>query len=294
MKMKKLLALALSLIMVFGLLAGCSNGSDTQESSSAPSSSSVEPSSSEPEPAPEPEPEPEEPSEPAGAVNSAYVGEYTYEKDMGDGTIPWTLTLNEDGSFEVVEKNEMMGTSTWTGESWVDNGDGTVTTPDCAGPDNKLSSFWEGSSITWTLLNENRAVPTKAEEYNADVEKYGLFDGASAGTASVSSDLVGEYTYEKDMGDGTIPWTLTLNEDGSFEVVEKNEMMGTSTWTGEKWVDNGDGTVTTPDCAGPDNKLSSFWEGSSITWTLLNENRAVPTKAEEYNADVEKYGLLGA
>ena len=173
----------------------------------------------------------------------------------------------------------------------MDNGDGTVTTPDCVGSDNKLSSFWEDDSITWAILNENRAVPVKAEEYNDDVEKYGIFSGG--GTTAASGDLAGEYTYEKNMGDGVIPWTLILNEDGSFEISEKNEMMGTFIWTGEQWVDNGDGTVTTPDCVGSDNKLSSFWEDDSITWAILNENRAVPVKAEEYNDDVAKYGLLG-
>ena len=226
-------------------------------------------------------------------MNSAYVGEYVYEKDMGDGKIPWKITLNEDGSFEIREENEMMGTNIWTGDQWVDNGDGTVTTPSCSGPDMRLSSFWEDDSITWTILNENRAVPSLAEEYQADVDAYGLFDGAgSNGESSGSSALAGEYAYEKDMGDGKIPWKLTLNEDGSFEIREENEMMGTNIWTGDQWVDNGDGTVTTPNCSGPDMRLSSFWDDDSITWTILNENRAVPTLAEEYQADVEAYGLL--
>ena len=195
---------------------------------------------------------------------------------MGDGTIPWSLILNEDGSFEISEKNEMMGTFTWTGEQWVDNGDGTVTTPDCVGSDNKLSSFWEDDSITWAILNENRAVPVKAEEYNDDVAKYGMFSGE--GAAASSGDLMGEYNFVESTEFGDYTWVVILNEDGSFEIVQKNPDMGNPTWTGEKWVDNGDGTFTTPDCQGDSPQLASFWKDNAITFTVNDDGTVTPVE----------------
>ena len=83
MKMKKVIALALSLVMVSGLLVGCGSGNDTQESSSEPSSSeessSVEVVESEPSVEASSAEVESETSGTATAVNTDYVGEYVYE-----------------------------------------------------------------------------------------------------------------------------------------------------------------------------------------------------------------------
>ena len=56
-------------------------------------------------------------------------GEYVYEETTPFGfVVTWTVTLNEDGTYEIFSANPDQGDSTFTGDSWTDNGDGTFTT----------------------------------------------------------------------------------------------------------------------------------------------------------------------
>lgn len=270
--MKKILAILMALTLMISLLAGCAGESTP---SSEPSvEPTVEPSN-EPsvEPTVEPSDEPSaEPSvEPAPAAGNVEVpaGSYSYTETTPFGEIPWTLTLNEDGTFEIVQANPAMGDPTWTGEQWIDNGDSTVTTPDCVGDGPQIASFWDGNKVEWTILADGHAVPTKAAEYETAVAEFGLLGaGAGSGNSGASGDLAGEYTFTETTPFGEIPWTVTLNEDGTFEIVQANPAMGDPTWTGEQWIDNGDGTVTTPDCVGDGPQIASFWKGNSITFTI--------------------------
>lgn len=98
----------------------------------------------------------------AGAVGGT-VGTYTFmEAVMGDMQVPWTLTLNEDGTYELVCDNAMMGTSTYTGT--YEEKDGVVTTSPLEGDAMPIATWFESDySCQWTLDGEN-CVPLKYGE----------------------------------------------------------------------------------------------------------------------------------
>ena len=86
----------------------------------------------------------------AGPASPVEAGEYTFMETTPFGEIKWTVTLNGDGSFVVSQPdNASMGNPTWTGTAWVDNGDGTFTTPDCQGEGPQIADFWKDNGITW-------------------------------------------------------------------------------------------------------------------------------------------------
>ena len=101
-----------------------------------------------------------EPFVPSGPAVDTTPGEYTYMEPTPFGEMLWTITLNEDGSFVVAQpENEGMGNPTWTGTQWVDNGDGTFTTPDCQGDGPQIAGFWHDNSITWWNNGDGTVTP---------------------------------------------------------------------------------------------------------------------------------------
>lgn len=218
-----------------------------------------------PEAEPEVEGLPE--SEPADIETAAVpvpAGEYSFTENTPFGEFLWVITLNEDGSFVIAQpENADMGNPQWTGKGWTDNGDGTFTTPDAQGDGPMIADFWENGSITWGLLADNHASPLKYSDYANDVAKYGL---PTAGGEPVSA---GEYSFMESTPFGEMLWTVTINEDGSFVLAQpENETMGNPEWTGTGWIDNGDGTFTTPDAQGDGPMIADFWDNGSITWRV--------------------------
>lgn len=207
----------------------------------------------------------EAPAAEAPALSGITVpaGEYAFLESTPFGEMPWTVTLNEDGTAVLAQpENAQMGNPTWNAK-WTDNGDGTVLTSECEGDGPQIAGFWENNSILWQVLNENQIVPVKADNYAAMVEQYGLFTGGASGEAIPA----GEYTFMETTPFGEIGWVVKLNEDGSFEFGQPdNAQMGSPMWTGSQWVDNGDGTFTTPDAQGDGPQIAAFWKGNSITW----------------------------
>ena len=74
--------------------------------------------------------EPTEEAEPVVlAEGPVAAGTYTCDETTPFGfVVNWTVTLNEDGTYEILEGNPEMGDKTYTGDSWTDNGDGTFET----------------------------------------------------------------------------------------------------------------------------------------------------------------------
>lgn len=211
------------------------------------------------------------PDAPAAVGPAVPAGEYTFAETIPTGEeIPWTVTLNEDGSAVIVQANEGMGNPTWTAV-WTDNGDGTFTTGQCEGDGPQIADFWKDNAITWQLLNDNRTVPVLYSGYKDAVAEFGI---PAAGGAPVAA---GEYTFMETIPTGEeIQWTVTLNEDGSFVIIQANEAMGNPTWTGKAWVDNGNGTFATPDCEGSGPQIAEFWKNNGITWTDNGDGTVTP------------------
>ena len=201
---------------------------------------------------------------PAGAGAPVTAGEYTYMETTPFGEMKWVITLNEDGTAVFGQpENAEMGNPTWTA-NWTDNGDGTFTTSECEGEGPQIAGFWENNSILWQLLNDNCAVPVKADDYTAHVDAHGI----PTGEAAASGELVaaGEYTFMETTPFGEMKWVVTLNEDGTAVVAQpENAEMGNPTWTAV-WTDNGDGTFTTAECVGEGPQIASFWKDNAITW----------------------------
>lgn len=205
------------------------------------------------------------------------AGEYSYMEATPFGEILWTVTLNEDGSAVVCQpENEGMGNPSWTAV-WTDNGDGTYTTAECVGEGPQIAGFWENNSIVWQLLNEGMTVPVKADDYAANVDKYGIPEGG-AGAAAGEAIAAGEYSYMEPTPFGEILWTVTINEDGSAVVAQpENEGMGNPTWTATV-VNNPDGTFTTADCVGDGPQIAGFWKNNGITWTNNGDGTVTPVE----------------
>ncbi len=110
------------------------------------------------------------------------AGTYTCEEVTPYGfTVNWTVTLHEDGAYEVLEENPAMGDSTYTGDEWTDNGDGTFTT----GPmneDARPMAGWFDADGTghWGNLGDGTVI--------------GIEDGSSSASAA-SSEASGEANY---------------------------------------------------------------------------------------------------
>ena len=101
-----------------------------------------------------------EPFVPSGPAVDTTAGEYTYLEPTPFGEFLWVITLNEDGTFEVAQpENVDMGPPVWTGNQWVDNGDGTFSTPDCQGDSVKIASFWKNDGITWWNNGDGTVTP---------------------------------------------------------------------------------------------------------------------------------------
>lgn len=209
-------------------------------------------------------------------ANAAPVpaGEYTYLEATPFGEMKWVITLNEDGTAVFGQpENEGMGNPSWTAV-WSDNGDGTFTTAECVGEGPQIAAFWENNSIVWQLLNDNCAVPVKADDYAAHVDAHGIPAGEA--TASGVPVAAGEYTFMETTPFGEMKWTVTLNEDGTAVVAQpENAGMGNPSWTAV-WTDNGDGTFITAECVGEGPQIASFWNNNSITWTNNGDGTVTP------------------
>lgn len=187
--MKKLLALALALIMVFSLMA-C--GGPDSEGTSGPGGEGT-----------------------TNPVTNDFPGAVLTFQEVKDGgaiTIVWTLTLRVDGTFFLEESNPM-GTTEHSGESYTVDGD-TVT---CTGLEPfEMSDIFNVTSFKATF-NEQHFAP----------EGYELAEPTSDHLSDYQT-VPGTYEYEdyKADWDFSIYWTLVLKEDGTFTLTEDNMITG--------------------------------------------------------------------
>ncbi len=213
---------------------------------------------------------------PMTAVPVGYTittGTYTYlESGLAPFDTLWTLILNADGSYVLVEENERAGRVEYPGASYTIDG----STVNC-GPmgENRPGLFsWsdpEGFSIT---TGSSTFAPIGVEGVELAEEP------AEAVPAGSVIKLPEVYTYlESGLAPFDTLWTLTLNEDGSYTLVEENERAGRVEYPGDSYTKDG----TTVIC-GPmgDSRPGLFsWsdpEGFSVTIEGVN---FIPVQSEE-------------
>lgn len=190
-------------------------------------------------------------------------GKYTYTEECGPFNIDWSLTLKSDGTFELQEVHGGSGeTLIYTGDSWVDNGDGTVTNSAWHEEGDKSDYMEADGSCTWVINADGTCTPAA------------LAEGGAAASEGINP---GKYTYTEDCGDFTIEWAVCLNGNGSFQLEETHGLSGeTLTYTGNEWVDNGDGTATTGAWNEEGDKSDFMAEDGSCTWVIYDDGTCEP------------------
>ena len=147
--MKKLV-FALGLGALCLVLTGCAGEENTPAVQDIPTEA-VTAAPAEPAPAPESAPPVE--STPAPAEETAVFvpvpGVYTYQ---GEDAL-WTLTLRDSGPYTLQKEGDVPH----TGESWADNGDGTIR---CGPTDLWTETFADSNGCSrWLLRSDGRCEP---------------------------------------------------------------------------------------------------------------------------------------
>ena len=189
---------------------------------------------------------------PAAETPTAAGEAFTFSENNGFMDIDWTLTLAEDGSYTLTEVNQMFPDGmSYTG-SYTREGD-TVVCDKMVGSAPGVFSWANPAGFTVTVRGTGF--------YPEGVE---IPEGEKSSADAIPA---GEYTFMETTPFGEMKWVITLNEDGSFVFGQpENDAMGCPSWTGTQWVDNGDGTFTTPDAQGDGPQIAAFWKGNGITW----------------------------
>ena len=147
--MKKLV-FALGLGALCLVLTGCAGEENTPAVQDIPTEA-VTAAPAEPAPAPESAPPAESTPAPAEET-AAFVpvpGVYTYQ---GEDAL-WTLTLRDSGPYTLQKEGDVPH----TGESWADNGDGTIR---CGPTDLWTEAFADSNGCSrWLLCSDGRCEP---------------------------------------------------------------------------------------------------------------------------------------
>lgn len=93
-----------------------------------------------------------------------------------------------------------------------------------------------------------------------------LAEGSIAGTYSFDEQAMG--------GAFNVPWTLILNEDGTYQIIEDNPFMGQNTYEGTYTVE--DGIVITGAFEGNPPQADFFAADKTCKWTLNDDGTCVP------------------
>lgn len=188
----------------------------------------------------------------------------------GDGTLSVFRGACEFGGGDVAGELAALAYAVMYGEAGVDY---AAKTPQGIGQWWSVDADWSGDGIAY-LANKDIQNAVTVQDFDpiadlkdadttiywnsdtgyneAAVEEMTAGSDEPAETEAVEYDLAegpveaGVYTCDEVTPYGfTVNWTVTLNDDGTYEILEGNPMMGDTTYTGDEWTDNGDGTFTT-------------------------------------------------
>ena len=198
---------------------------------------------------------------------------YTYSENRGDFSVEWTLILNEDGTYTLEEVHGLSGNlTTHTGQTWTDNGDGTLTTGAWDVDENKSEFFKPNGECTWVLNSDGTMTPADAGESG----------GESAGINP------GKYTYIESKGPGDFQWDVLLMGNGNCRIDETNPSGEVTEHVASGWTDNGDGTVTTGEWENKEvNKSDFFKPTGEATWKINADGTCEPVTGDAPAATTE-------
>ena len=138
---------------------------------------------------------------PADDAEAAGPATYTWEEEAMGGafTVTWTLTLNADGTFTLLEANPVMGDTTYTGTEWTQEGD-VVTTGPLSGGEPLADFFNDDYSCEWTVNDDGTFVAVNYDP-NAEV----VIDGEDGELPALDGEADGELPPLDGEVDGELP-----------------------------------------------------------------------------------------
>ena len=222
------------------------------------------------------------------------AGVYTCDEVTPFGfTVYWTVTLNEDGTYEIYEGNDQIGDKTYTGESWTDNGDGTFTT----GPMNEdyrpLAGWFDadgtghwgnvGDGVVVGMTDGSAAGAASGEASEASAEPlHEVADGFETWSNTPYGDLAAQTFSAKVADDGTAHPVLIAVPGGAFRFVDGGHWSDISGY----FADNGYLAVQLSYTTGADTYPQAIEDVKTAVQYVVDH-------AEELHADPESVTLLG-
>lgn len=124
-------------------------------------------------------------------------GEYTFTESAAGGAlqVPWTITLNEDGTYALVEGSPIMGDITYAGDTYTIEGDKLTTGPITNGKQPIAAFFAEDLSCKW-IFGEDGAVTPVNYDPNAPVDTSKFMNGAGEDEGASASGATEVEGYE--------------------------------------------------------------------------------------------------
>lgn len=167
------------------------------------------------------------------AAEPIEAGEYKCEElTPFDFYVYWTITLNDDGTYSILEENPAMGNSTYTGTAWTDNGDGTLTTGAMEGDARPMAGWFDADGVgSWGNLGGGMLVGLEGES-----------DASSEPSGETATGGENAYLYEFDGLGGKETMQIELLEDGVCRMSLPGNTMILDVYEGV-WTREGD-TVT--------------------------------------------------
>lgn len=180
---------------------------------------------------------------------ASLAGTYTYEEELPFGKVPWTLQLNEDGTYTLSVTKPNGNTYTYTGAYTADGDKVTTGTPAESTSDIEAGFFNEDYSCEWAITPDGKMTPVNE---GAGGGMFGPPDGMDFRNISLKGDVepasaIGNsYVYEEKNEEFgfTTAWKLTFNSESECTLLEPNDMMGDTTYDCTYTFADGQYTVT--------------------------------------------------
>lgn len=124
-------------------------------------------------------------------------GEYTFTESAAGGalTVPWTITLAEDGTYTLIESSPIMGDITYAGDTYTIEGSSLKTGPITNGKEPIASFFAEDLSCEWTFGEDGTITPVNYDP-NAPVDTSKFMSGMEEDESAAEADPVKVEGYE--------------------------------------------------------------------------------------------------
>ena len=234
--MKKILAILLALGMVLSLTA-CSTSAPEESASTGNVSSNA---------------------------FASVAGEYTYEESLPFGSVPWVLTLAEDGSYSLSVTKPTGDSYVYTGNYAVDGSTVVTGAPVEDTADIEADFFNSDFSCAWIISPDGTMTPEQAGNGDGSSNLDGMdFSNISLQGDVEPADAIGNtYIYEETNAEFgfTTAWELTFADESSCTLFEPNDMMGDTTYSCTYTYADGQYTVSITESSSGQMPLSSMFD----------------------------------